>query len=349
MRRFSQGVNGIVVVDKPAGITSYDVVRQFKRVMPGVKIGHLGTLDPLATGVLPLLLGEGTKLVPFLEAGQKVYEATLHLGVTTDTQDREGRVLQSTEVGDHDLSPQNVEAVMRHFRGRIMQRPPMYSALKQHGEPLYKLARRGEETERALREVEIYKLQVTEIDLPALHLHIECSKGTYIRALAHDIGKQLGCGAHLAELRRIRSGPFDLEDALSLDDITRLAHSGKLTERILPLSQAIGFLPAVELGEADALQIRNGQAIPIEGLHHRAEENARQGGRQEVPQGGRKEGQVVRVVASKDGGLVAVGGIQRIQGDLVLRPLRVFHDAIFTKSSPCGRDTMHKMVHQGGR
>jgi tRNA pseudouridine55 synthase len=333
MRGFSRRVNGIIVVDKAAGITSYDVVRQFKRVMPEVKIGYLGTLDPLATGVLPLLLGEGTKLAPFLETGRKVYEATLYLGATTDTQDREGRVLETVDLGSYDLSAENVEKVMQRFRGRIMQRPPMYSALKLNGEPLYKLARRGEEAERALREVEIYGLQVTEITPPTLHLYIECSKGTYIRTVAHDIGEQLGCGAHLAELRRIRSGPFGLEDALTLDDIEDLAHKDELHERISPLPKVMSFLPAVELKEDDALQIRNGQAVPLEGFHQKSEEH----------------GTVVRVVARKDGEFIAIGCIQHIKGDLMLRPLRVFHDAIFTKSLPYDRDTVRKMVHQGGR
>ena len=326
-------MNGIVVVDKPAGITSYDVVREFKRLMPGVKIGYLGTLDPLATGVLPLLLGEGTKLAPFLEAGRKAYDATLYLGATTDTQDREGRVLTTVDLEGYDLSAQHVEKVIQCFRGRIMQRPPMYSALKRHGEPLYKLARRGEEAERALREVEIYRLQLTQIDPPILRLHIECSKGTYIRTVAHDIGEELGCGAHLAELRRIRSGPFGLEDALTVDDIEALAHKDKLHELILPLPTIMSFLPAVELKEAAALQIRNGQAVPLEGFQQRSE----------------GDGTVVRVLAREDGGLVAIGCIQHIKGDLMLRPLRVFHDVIFTKSQPCGRDTVHKRVNQGGR
>lgn len=337
MRRFARGVNGVFVVDKPRGITSYDVVRQLKRAMPGVKIGYLGTLDPLATGVLPILLGEGTKLVPYLEAGTKTYEADLHLGVTTDTQDSEGKVLQSADVGDYDLSPHRVEEVIQRFRGRIMQLPPMYSALKQNGEPLYKLARRGEAVERTPREVEIYELQATEIDPPTLHLHIECSKGTYIRTVAHDIGEQLGCGAHLAELRRIRSGPFCLEDALSLDDIESLAHTGKLKERILTLSQAVGFLPAVEVEDAEAFHIRNGQTITLE----------------RVPQGSEEEGRVVRVLTRKGGGFVAVGGIERGKEGLMLKPLRVFHDAIFTKGPSCGRDTVHTMtqtmVDQGGR
>jgi len=337
MRRFARGVNGVFVVDKPQGITSYDVVRTVKRVMPGVKIGYLGTLDPLATGVLPILLGEGTKLVPYLEAGTKTYEADLHLGVTTDTQDREGRILQSVDVGDYDLSPQKVEAVIQQFKGRIMQLPPMYSALKQNGEPLYKLARRGEAVQRAPREVEIYELQATEIAPPSLHLHIECSKGTYIRTMAHDIGEQLGCGAHLAELRRIRSGPFCLEDALTLDDIERLLNTGELQGRILTLSQAMGFLPAVEVGDADAFHVHNGQTVILEDLPHRSEENER----------------VVRVLTKKGGGLVAVGGIQRGKEGLMLKPLRVFHDALFTKAPPCDKDMIDKMTRtiadQGGR
>lgn len=333
MAGLSRGVNGIFVVDKPKGITSYDVVRRLKRVMPGVKTGYLGTLDPLATGVLPILLGEGTKLAPFLEAGRKVYDAALHLGVITETQDREGKVLRTVDVRDYDLSPMLVARVIRTFKGKIMQIPPMYSALKQKGEPLYKLARRGEEVQRAPREVEIHKLQVTDITPPSLNLRIECSKGTYIRTLAHDIGMALGCGAHLAELRRIRSGPFCLEDALSLDDIEKLNQAGKLQERILTLSHAMGSLPIVEVEDADAVQISNGRIIALEGRQHRSAE----------------DGQVVRIIAKKGGGLVAVGVIQREQEVIVVKPLRVFHEAIFTKGQPYDRDTVHTLADQGGR
>ena len=337
MEGLPRRMNGIFVVDKPAGITSYDVVRELKMVMPGTKIGYLGTLDPLATGVLPVLLGEGTKLAPFLEEGTKIYEATLILGVTTDTQDREGKVLQSMNVSDYDLSPHRVEEVIQQFKGKIMQLPPMYSALKHRGEPLYTLARRGREVQRAPREVEIYELQATAIDPSTINLYIECSKGTYIRTMAHDIGEQLGCGAHLAELRRTRSGPFSLEDALSLEDIKNCMHKGKLTEHILALSQAMDFLPAVEVGDDDAFQIRNGQTITLGGVHHRFGD----------------DGKKVRILMEKGGGLVAVGEIQQGKEGHVLRPLRVFHDAIFTKGSPCGRDTVHNMtqnmVNEGGR
>ncbi len=322
-------VNGIVVADKPAGITSYDVVRGFKKMMPGIKIGYLGTLDPLATGVLPILLGEGTKLAPFLEEGTKVYEATLHLGVTTDTQDKEGKILQSVAMSDYDLSPQKVKKVIQRFRGKVMQLPPMYSALKHRGERLYKLARRGEAVERVPREVEIYELQITDLDPPEMSLHIECSKGTYVRTVAHDIGEALGCGAHLTGLRRTRSGPFDIEKALSLGDITVLLSKGKLRERILPLAEAVGFLPAVEVGEDKALQISNGQTVILEDLSQRSEEDER----------------VVRVLTQQGGGLVAVGGVQRDKEGLVLRPLRVFHDALFTKAPPCDRDMIDNRSH----
>ena len=333
----ARGVHGVLVVDKPTGITSYDVVRELKPSLKGIKIGYLGTLDPLATGVLPVLLGEGTKLAPFLETGRKVYEATLLLGVTTDTQDKEGKILATVDIGDCDLSPHRVEDVMQGFRGTISQLPPMHSALKHNGEPLYKLARRGDEVSREPREVEIYELRVTEIDPPSMSLHIECSKGTYIRTLVHDIGAQIGCGAHLTALRRTRNGPFGLEDALSLAAVKGLLKGRNIKERSIPLSQAIGFLPSVSVSEDDALQIRNGKAITVK----------------HPPRGGDQEGRKVRVLAKKGGRLVAVGEIHQEKGGFVVRPLRVFHDALFTKAPSCGRKKVHTiintMAHQGGR
>jgi len=344
MGGFVPRLNGIVVIDKPEGIASYDVVRRLKGLVSGVKVGFLGTLDPLATGVLPLLLGEGTKLAPFLEAGRKVYEASLLLGVVTDTQDREGQILQSVDLGAYDLSPSKIEQVIKRFRGRIQQRPPMYSALKHKGEPLYKLARRGEEAERALREVEIYELRVTEINPPSLGLYIECSKGTYIRTLAHDIGGELGCGAHVAALRRTRSGPFSIDAALPLTEVEVLLKQRRLNQYLIPLAQAMGFLPVMEVGETAALQISNGQVIPLKGVDQGVPQGVPQGGRKEE----RKEGEVVRVVAKKEGGLVAVAEIRQGAGGLVVRPLRVFHDA-FTKRPPYVKNKDSTMVDQGGR
>jgi len=357
MGEFVLRLNGIVVIDKPEGIASYDVVRRLKGLVSGVKVGFLGTLDPLATGVLPLLLGEGTKLAPFLEAGRKVYEASLHLGVVTDTQDREGQVLHSVDPGAYDLSPSKIEEVIKRFRGRIMQRPPMFSALKHKGEPLYKLARRGEEAERSLREVEIYELRVTEINPPALGLYIECSKGTYIRTLGHDIGGELGCGAHVAALRRTRSGPFSIDEALPLTEVEVLLRQRRLKQHLIPLAQAMGFLPVMEVGETAALQISHGQVIAVtgsvpQGGRQEVPQGVPQGGqgegRKELPQGGQKEAEVVRVVTKKEGGLVAVAEIRQVEGGLVLKPLRVFHDA-FTKSPPYGKNKDSTMVDQGGR
>jgi len=320
-----RGVSGVLIVDKPAGITSYDVVRELKPYVRGIKIGYLGTLDPLATGVLPVLLGEGTKLAPFLETGTKVYEAALLLGVVTDTQDKEGEIVATVDIGDCDLSPQRVEDVIGGFRGTITQTPPMHSALKHKGEPLYKLARRGDEVSREPREVEIYALLVTEIDPPSMSLHIECSKGTYIRTLVHDIGAQLGCGAHLTALRRQRNGPFGLEGALTLGEVKELLKEGKITERVIPPSQVMSFLPAVSVSEKDALQIHNGQAIIMEDLPE-------------------EEGRKVRVLARRGGGLVAVGEIHQEKACFVVRPLRVFHDVIFTKNPLYGKDTEHSYI-----
>lgn len=333
MGKVAQRLNGIVVIDKPEGIASYDVVRRLKGLLSGEKVGFLGTLDPLATGVLPLLLGEGTKLAPFLEAGRKVYEASLVLGVVTDTQDREGQVLHSVDPGAYDLSPSKIEEVIKRFRGKIQQRPPMFSALKHKGEPLYKLARRGEEAERPLREVEIYDLRVTGIDPPLLGLYIECSKGTYIRTLGHDIGGELGCGASVAALRRTRSGPFSIDAALPLTEVELLLRQRRLKQHLIPLAQAMGFLPVMEVGETAALQISHGQGIAVTGS---------------VPQEGRQVAEVVRVVTRKGGGLVAVAEVRQEEGGLVLKPLRVFHDT-FTKRPPYGKNKDSTMVDQGGR
>jgi tRNA pseudouridine55 synthase len=326
--RGDRGVNGVLIVDKPAGITSYDVVRELKPFLKGIKIGYLGTLDPLATGVLPVLLGEGTKLAPFLETGTKVYEAVLMLGVVTDTQDKDGKILQSVDIGDYDLSPRRIEDVMQGFRGSIAQLPPMHSALKHNGEPLYKLARRGDEVPREPREVQIYALLVTKIDPPLMGLHVECSKGTYVRTLVHDIGEQLGCGAHLTALRRQRNGPFGLEGALTLGAVKALLKAGKLRERVIPLSEVMSFLPAVAVSEDDALQIYNGQAIRVHDLPH----------------GSEAEGRRVRVLAHRGGRLVAVGEVHQEEASFVVRPLRVFHDVIFTKNPPCGKDTEHSYI-----
>lgn len=321
-------LNGVVVVDKPSGMTSYDVLRAIKRWLPGGKVGYLGTLDPLATGVLPLLLGEGTKLAPFLESGTKAYEAVVYLGVITDTYDRDGAVIKRVDIKGLNLSPQRVEEVLKGFRGRIMQTPPLYSAIKVDGEPLYRKARRGEGGELRMREVEIYKLVANKIAPPELHLYIECSKGTYIRSLAHAIGEALGSGAHVAQLRRLRNGPFTIQQALPLAEVEELLKAKRLKGKLIPLAEAIGFMPLMDVDQEEARMIRNGHSIPM------------------AKRVGVDAGGLVRLV--NRGGLVAVGKVEATAEGLMVKPVRVFADVAFTKKVGYGRNKRQR-VERGGR
>ena len=197
--------NGFFVIDKPAGITSHDVVSRVRRILGTKKVGHTGTLDPFATGVLPIAVNDGTKVIPFLDEGYKTYEALLRLGVTTDTLDMTGAVL--SEADPSCITREQLLSLLSEFTGSISQIPPMYSAIKQGGQPLYKLARQGLEIERKARDVEIYSLELLSFNLPFAAICVVCSRGTYVRSLADDIGRRLGCGAALQELRRIASGP----------------------------------------------------------------------------------------------------------------------------------------------
>ncbi len=190
-----RGIDGLLIVDKPEGITSLDVVREMKHRFGLKKAGHIGTLDPFATGVLPIVMNEGTKLVPFLEEGPKEYEVTLKLGEETTTDDWTGQVVVKQEWKE--IQPETVEPLLHTFLGKTHQIPPMFSAVKIQGIPLYRLARKGIEVERKEREVEIYKIQMEGMELPLVHFRVCCSKGTYIRTLGRDIGRKAGCGAHL--------------------------------------------------------------------------------------------------------------------------------------------------------
>ncbi len=219
-------ISGILLIDKPEGLSSFDVVRRVRRALGERKIGHLGTLDPFATGLLPLCLGEATKLVPYLLPEAKTYRATLRLGVATDTQDLTGRVVSRTETWP---APEQVYQAAARFVGEIQQVPPMHSALHYQGERLYKLARRGETVDLPPRPVTIYRLEVEEVDLPRVTITVRCSQGTYIRTLAADLGAVLGCGAHLTALRRLEVGPFKVEDALSLAALEEAAPEARLT------------------------------------------------------------------------------------------------------------------------
>ena len=207
-------LDGFLVVDKPSGMTSHDVVSILRRTFQQKKIGHTGTLDPFATGVLPIALGEGTKAIPFLDESFKEYQAVMRLGISTDTLDFTGKVIDEREWGQ--ITPETVSQTVLRFIGPILQTPPMYSALKRNGVPLYKLARNGESVVREPRRIEIQSLQIDRIDFPYVAVTVRCSKGTYVRTLADDIGEALGTGAHLAELRRTASGPFTLSTAKTL-------------------------------------------------------------------------------------------------------------------------------------
>jgi len=228
-------LDGLLLVDKPADWTSHDVVNFVKNRYRLAKVGHGGTLDPMATGLLVLLLGKGTKKSDAVMAGEKVYEGTLTLGVVTDSQDKEGEVLETLPVPDG-LSREDVEALLPRFTGDILQIPPMVSALKKDGVPLYKLARQGKTIEREPRPVTVHALEITSFTPPEVALRVRCGKGTYVRTLAHDIGTALGCGAHLSSLRRTRSGGFEVENAISMDALRELELEA-MTERLIAVEE----------------------------------------------------------------------------------------------------------------
>jgi tRNA pseudouridine55 synthase len=211
-------MNGVVVVDKPDGRTSFDVVARVRRVLGERRVGHTGTLDPMATGVLPICVGEATKLVPFLMSGDKEYEAEALLGVTTDTLDATGKVLTTVDAAL--VTAEQLAAIVPRFTGTILQRPPMHSALRVDGKRLYELARKGQEVEREARPVVVHAIDVVAVELPRFRLRVHCGKGTYIRSLVADMGEALGVGAHLTALRRTRVGTFTLADAVTLDALS---------------------------------------------------------------------------------------------------------------------------------
>ncbi|HMB16935.1 MAG TPA: tRNA pseudouridine(55) synthase TruB [Pelovirga sp.] len=235
-------MHGILLIDKPQGLTSFDVVRQVKRIFSTRKVGHAGTLDPLATGVLVVAVGDATKILQFLFVDDKCYRATLKLGVTTDTFDAQGQEL--TQLPVPDVNVDSVDCICSAFRGTIEQQPPMYSALKRDGVPLYKLARQGIEVARESRTITIERLDVVAVDSPFVTIDVDCSKGTYIRSLVHDLGASIGCGAHLTALRRLRSGRFTIDQCCRLDD---LKHLDNPAAALLSYSDALADFSAVQL------------------------------------------------------------------------------------------------------
>lgn len=251
-------INGFVVVDKPAGITSHDVVSRVRRILGTRKVGHTGTLDPFATGVLPVAVNDGTKAIPFLDEGVKCYEAVMQLGIVTDTLDMTGTVLRTADCGS--VSREQIESLLRDFTGRISQIPPMYSAIKKDGQPLYKLARQGKVIERPAREVDIYSLELLSSALPLVGFRVFCSRGTYVRTLADDIGEALGCGGALKELRRTASGPFLISSAVTLDELEAAAGSGRVESLSVDPNAALSHLPDVPLNDSGLALVRHGRS-----------------------------------------------------------------------------------------
>jgi tRNA pseudouridine55 synthase len=271
-RRKGRSISGIIVLDKAVGLSSNMALQEVKWLFEANKAGHTGSLDPLATGVLPLCLGEATKVSQFLLNSDKRYRARIKLGIRTDSADSEGQVIaQCDEVN---VSREQVEQALQSFKGETQQIPPMHSALKVDGVPLYKLAREGKTISREARSICVYELELTDFQGDEIELEITCSKGTYIRTIADDLGQDLGCGAHIIALRRLQAGAFTEADCVSTDALREVKEKhgmDRLDQNLIPMDRAIEDLPEVNLPSIAASQFKNGQSVlvrhlPEEGL-----------------------------------------------------------------------------------
>jgi len=254
-------IDGILNLDKPRGTTSFGVVALVRRLSGERRVGHAGTLDPEATGVLPVLLGQGTRLIEFLAEGTKVYRAEIELGIATDTYDATGKVTQRCDVSS--LTGEQVATAVSSFSGFVDQIPPMYSAVKHKGVPLYRWARAGVELPRRARRVEVFRLEIVYWQFPLFTVEVECSKGTYIRSLAHDLGQKLGCGAHLRNLVRLKSGPFHIGDAVSVSKLEDAFQQGYWSELVYPMDVAVLHLPAIIVDEEGEKAVINGRHLAL--------------------------------------------------------------------------------------
>ncbi len=264
-RRRARGrpVNGILLLDKPLGFTSNDALQKVKHLFFAQKAGHTGSLDPLADGMLPICFGIATRLSAFLLDSDKYYQVRVKLGETTATGDTEGEVLETRAT--EGIGEEEIAAVLPRFRGRISQLPPMYSALKHKGERLYKLAREGIEVEREPREITIHALELGEVQGQEFDLQVHCSKGTYVRTLAEDIGEALGCGAHVTALRRTGVGPYTGMEMISMEQVEQAALDGNeaLDALLLPVDTALSDWPAVHLNQDASYYLKMGQAVVV--------------------------------------------------------------------------------------
>lgn len=260
-----RAIDGVVLLNKPLGLSSNQALQRVRRLFRAAKAGHTGALDPLASGMLPLCLGEATKFSQFLLDADKRYLTRIELGVRTTTGDKEGEILTQEPVPQ--LSDDELEQLLERFRGEIEQVPPMYSALKHEGKPLYEYARQGITIERKRRQVIIRNLQVIERTENTLTLDITCSKGTYIRTIGEDIGEALGCGAHLDMLHRIATAGYDSKDMMTLEQFEQLAEQGEavLDQQLLPVDSAVAYLPDYQLSDQEAEHLVFGRLIPVTG------------------------------------------------------------------------------------
>lgn len=300
-KRRGRAVHGILLLDKPAGMTSNAALQVVKRLFGAAKAGHTGSLDPMATGLLPLCLGEATKVSGYLLDADKHYRFTIRLGVDTDTGDAEGEVQRIRPVPPYDRA--RLDAALAGLRGEIEQVPPMHSAVKQGGRPLYRLAHQGVEVERAPRTVYIHRLEVAAVAWPDIDLTVHCSKGTYVRTLGAALGERLGCGAHVTALRRTRAGPFEATDMVDPDRLARIARTEgpeALDRLLLPIDAALADWPRVDLNAELAEYIRQGQAVQVPGA---------------PPRG------LLRLYDSEQGFM----GIGRIQDDARVAPRRLLN------------------------
>jgi len=255
-------MDGILNINKPPGKTSFSIVALVRRLSGERRVGHAGTLDPMATGVLPVCLGQGTRVTEFLVAATKAYQAQIELGVTTDTYDASGKIIQRQDPSQ--ISQSQFESALASFRGSIAQTPPMYSAVKHQGKRLYQLAREGVIVNRESREIRIDKLELMDWQPPFATIEVVCSKGTYIRSLANDLGEALGCGATLKELTRLRCGPFHIQDSVSVPRLEEAFRHGNWQSYSYPIDTVLQHLAAVMVNDNEAQIIKNGGSLVLE-------------------------------------------------------------------------------------
>ncbi len=257
-RRRGQVVNGMLLLDKPAGISSNGALQIAKALLDAQKAGHTGSLDPIATGLLPLCFGEATKVSGFFLDADKRYWTRIRLGQATDTGDREGNVIKESDV---DVSAEQLERALEDFRGEYDQMPPMYSAIKRNGQPLYKLARQGIEVEREPRRVNVYELSIQSFDGVFVEIEMSCSRGFYVRSLAHDLGEALGVGGHVTELRRLGVGDLIVENAVTLNTLEAMPDAHQRQQLLLPMDAGLGHLPRIDLSIDATFYLVRGQSV----------------------------------------------------------------------------------------